>query len=161
MSKVLLEICVERAEQDRKRGGPAHDDAHAREDWLKFIEQHSRKVPFKAYESWELVEPAERAEAIAAYRKQMIRIAALAVAAVESFDRKHPPEPGDPTDGKTVMLPENTFLTSGGKPPPGWPEEERKAVYTGPEPDASPVKSRDPETRMATAPQAGDGAEIE
>lgn len=62
---VYDEIRQERERQDRKHGGPAHDDKHTPEEWLRFI---------RAQESY-------------TYRVRLIRVAALAVAAIESFDR--------------------------------------------------------------------------
>lgn len=79
-STVYAEIKVERASQDAKWGGPDHDDEHESEDWFSFIQEHL-----------------DRAENPDVYRMQMIRVAALAVAAIESFDRKRasaqPPAP--------------------------------------------------------------------
>jgi hypothetical protein len=70
---VYDEIRLERKAQDEKWGGPSHDDGHSGPDWASFIKQHANK--------------AFRGD----YRKQMIRVAALAVAAIESFDRKSGP----------------------------------------------------------------------
>lgn len=62
---VYDEIKQERERQDRKHGGPAHDDNHTAAEWFSFIQAQGRYP----------------------YRISLIRIAALAVAAVESFDR--------------------------------------------------------------------------
>ena len=73
MPTVYEEIAAERAAQDAKWGGPAHDDTHFASDWIGYIIDHAR-----------------RAFAVGGFRRQMIRVAALAVAAVESHDRKWP-----------------------------------------------------------------------
>lgn len=77
------EIKEERFCQDEK-WGEEHDDMHATEDWCDFIEAYNvdaRQTP-------------------ARYRKRMIQIASLAVAACESFDRKYS---GEKTNGTTTM----------------------------------------------------------
>jgi hypothetical protein len=71
---VYDEVAVERLRQNDLWGGAEHDDLHGPRDWRFFICEH-----------------AERAGTIRDYRKQMIRVAALAIAAVESYDRKNRP----------------------------------------------------------------------
>ena len=74
---VLDEIAAERRRQDGKWGGPAHDDAHSTAEFVQFIEDYagwarqmaSMNSPDKA-------------------RRRLIQVAALAVAAVESMDRR-------------------------------------------------------------------------
>lgn len=76
---VLLEVAVERAHQDKKWGGPEHDDQYTALEFLQLVERYailarvmsSRGSPGKA-------------------RHRLIRVAALAIAAVESIDRKAP-----------------------------------------------------------------------
>ena len=71
---VLQEILKERAAQDEEWGGPGHDNEHSRFDWVKYIREHGgRSVRGLAKDD---------------FRKQMIRVAALAVAAVQAYDRK-------------------------------------------------------------------------
>ena len=71
---IYIEIAEERARQDVEWGGSAHDDHHSPDDWALFIRQHlSQAVP-----------PIWRRDR---YRKKMVQVAALAVAAVESHDR--------------------------------------------------------------------------
>lgn len=72
--KIVIEVCRERARQDEKHGGPAHDDTHTLNDWRRYI---TVRLPTVHY-----VPNKEN-------RKDLIEIAALAVAAVESLDRKH------------------------------------------------------------------------
>lgn len=74
METVLKEVARERVRQELKWGGPAHDDTHSRADWIEFIDQR-------------LAYP-EKADQCSEYRRDMIEIAALAIAAVESLDRK-------------------------------------------------------------------------
>lgn len=69
--KIYLEITDERLRQDAKWGGAEHDDGHSLHDWLDQIEyQHEQ--------AWYNEEP----------RTRLVKIAALAVAALESLDRK-------------------------------------------------------------------------
>lgn len=76
---ILDEIVTERARQDAKWGGPAHDDQHTMGDFMRFIQQ--RTGPFPS-------------------RKDLIQIAALAVAAIESLDRRAAPAAGKGGDAK-------------------------------------------------------------
>ena len=70
-------IEAERAAQDRKWGGPEHDDIHQMNDFIVYITKHAgRAVDANSDE----------------VRRHMIRIAALAVAVVEKIDRS--PEEG-------------------------------------------------------------------
>lgn len=70
---VLQEVVSERAAQDEEWGGPSHDDTHTQFHWTKFIREHADR--------------SVRGQARDDFRQQMIRVAALAVAAVQSFDR--------------------------------------------------------------------------
>jgi len=71
---VLVEIMTERHRQDEKWGGPEHDDGHATTHFLNFIQDR--------------VKEAHTQGTTPAARKNLIEIAALAVAAAESMDRK-------------------------------------------------------------------------
>jgi hypothetical protein len=66
---IVKEILVERDRQDDKWGGPEHDDDHYDEDWVRFIEEHAKK------------------SLTGDFRKRMVEVAALAVAAIEFNDR--------------------------------------------------------------------------
>lgn len=68
---ILQEILNERGRQDDKWGGPEHDDQHPLADFVDFIEGYAAKAR-------DGDEP----------RRRLIQVAALAVAAVESMDRK-------------------------------------------------------------------------
>jgi Domain of unknown function (DUF3846) len=71
--RVFGALDVERAAQDKQWGGPSHDDEHARPEWLDFIEHQIQRA------GWETTN--------VGYRNRLIKIAALAVAAIESHDR--------------------------------------------------------------------------
>ena len=64
---VIEEVVTERARQDAKWGGPAHDDQHTPAEFAGFIRDRLGYSPT---------------------RKDFVQIAALAVAAVESMDRR-------------------------------------------------------------------------
>jgi hypothetical protein len=73
-AKIYSEIDGERSAQDEKWGGPGHDDSHDSRDWVAFITRHLGRAVI-----WPFDGPL--------FRRQMIRVAALAVAAVEWCDR--------------------------------------------------------------------------
>jgi hypothetical protein len=84
-SPVYDDIHDERMRQNKQWGGPNHDDGHVPEDWLQFIEHQLDRacdiVDINYY-------PKHEEDAVAgAFRKRMVKIAALAVACVESHDR--------------------------------------------------------------------------
>lgn len=70
--RILLLVKNER-EKQHKEWGDAHDDGHAAGDWSRFIVRHLGR----AEQAIEDGDPG-------AWRKQMIRVAALAVAALEA-----------------------------------------------------------------------------
>jgi hypothetical protein len=74
---VYADILGERMAQDRKWGGPRHDDQHDASEWVGFIVDRASMA--------DEAESGEKGDA--EYRKRMVQIAALAVAAVESMDR--------------------------------------------------------------------------
>lgn len=73
--KVIEEIMAEREYQDHKWGGENHDDEHTWHDWVTYLIKHmSRAVVFPFnFET---------------FHYQMVRVAALAVAAAEWSERK-------------------------------------------------------------------------
>jgi hypothetical protein len=73
---VYDEIQAERARQDDKWGGPEHDDQHDFHTWLRLLGERSG-----------LARLCLGSEDPANYRRYLVQIAALAVAAAESFDR--------------------------------------------------------------------------
>ena len=72
MEIIFKEIQFERDRQDKQWGGPEHDDRHFIEDWEEFI------TDFAGAERGPMND----------FRGRMIRVAALAVAAIQSYDRK-------------------------------------------------------------------------
>lgn len=70
MEQVFDDISNQRILQDYQWGGAAHDDQHLPMEWMAFIQKQ--------------VTAARSTDA----RERFIKIAALAVAAVESIDRK-------------------------------------------------------------------------
>lgn len=68
-------ISRERARQDEEWGGADHDDSHERSDWVGFIEKQCRLARTAS----------ERP--IDDYESRMVKIAALAIAAIESSRR--------------------------------------------------------------------------
>ena len=81
ISTVLQEVQHERERQDDKWGGPTEDDARKQPtDWVLDIE---------AYVTWAC--QMHRMGDQGKYRRRMMQVAALAVAACESYDRLKPP----------------------------------------------------------------------
>lgn len=73
LCRVFVQIKDERDQQDRRFGGPQHDDTHTPGEWIAFIRKHAGQA--------EVATPTD-------YRYQLVRIAALAIAAAQSFDRR-------------------------------------------------------------------------
>jgi hypothetical protein len=77
--QVSADIMAERLRQDVQWGGAAHDDTHSSDDWLRFIvKQLHRAADLSAG-----IEPAIPD----AYREKLVKIGALAHAALEAHDR--------------------------------------------------------------------------
>jgi hypothetical protein len=74
---VVSEVVAERVRQDGKWGGPEHDDQHSTADFVQFIED---------WAGWARAMAGMNSHDKA--RRRLIQVAALAVAAVESIDRK-------------------------------------------------------------------------
>jgi hypothetical protein len=75
--EIFIDIGAERVRQDLKWGGAQHDDNHSTADFVQLIEDYAGWVRVMAG-----MNSPEKA------RNRLIQIAALAVAAVESIDRK-------------------------------------------------------------------------
>jgi hypothetical protein len=73
---VLAEVAKEREYQDRKWGGQPTDDKNKPADWSGYITMYLGTAMRGA-----------SAEDGTEYRKNMLKVAALAVAAVETYDR--------------------------------------------------------------------------
>lgn len=74
---ILDEVRQERALQDRLFGGADHDDRHMPNEWIAILTRHLGLAAGDAAD----IDPAR-------FRRQMVRIAALGVAAVEAMDRR-------------------------------------------------------------------------
>jgi hypothetical protein len=74
---ILNEITNERARQDDKWGGAEHDDQHTTTEFCGFIQD---------YAAW--ARRMDQMNSPDKARRRLIQVAALAVAAVESIDRK-------------------------------------------------------------------------
>jgi len=74
MNEIVKDIKTERVRQDSKWGGATHDDAHNSHDWITFITKQLGKGVIHPFDA-------------PTYRRQMVKVAALAVAAIEWIDR--------------------------------------------------------------------------
>ena len=83
LNLILDEVRTERARQDQMWGGPEHDDTHNSHDWITYIVKHLGKAIPSYVPGTDKWEPRT-------WRYQMIKVAALAVAAVEWRDRNWP-----------------------------------------------------------------------
>lgn len=72
--QALRDVVIERDRQDHEHGGADHDDEHGITDWADYISRHL----------WKGV----RAATLGLVRRQLVRIAALAVAAIQAHDRR-------------------------------------------------------------------------
>ena len=72
--KIIEEILAEREYQDHKWGGPDHDDDHLGHDWMSYITKHLGKAMSCPWDGKK-------------FRDQMVKVASLAVAAAEWYDR--------------------------------------------------------------------------
>ena len=79
MSQAKRDIERCRVEQDLRHGGPSHDDRRTPYEWLTIIEKYLGR----AADATPMLTNNPKA-----YREAMIAAAAVAQAAIESFDRK-------------------------------------------------------------------------
>jgi hypothetical protein len=77
LDAVLAEVATERGAQDAQWGGPEHDDGHDWHEWADLIHNRASR--------------ADEAGTASECRLEMVRVAALAVAAVQSLDRERLP----------------------------------------------------------------------
>lgn len=75
--KAFASIINERRYQDEKWGGPEHDDGETELNWQRYITEYAN---------------AQGRSASYDFRKRMVKVAALAMAAIEAVDRKAAPE---------------------------------------------------------------------
>lgn len=78
---VYDEIKAEREYQDRRWGHAADDEKNDPNDWVAYISHHSTRWFNGGFSPYD-------AKTVLEFRQQMVKTAALAVAAVESFDRQ-------------------------------------------------------------------------
>lgn len=82
-SEILTEIIQERDHQDKKWGGPSHDDKHGPYAWVSFI------TTYLGQSVSDMVNDRGSYEVnLRIFRYHMLKVAALAVAAIEMVDRK-------------------------------------------------------------------------
>jgi hypothetical protein len=91
---IFQAITTEREYQDQKWGGPQHDDTHSAHDWVTYIVKYLGK--WQAWPAFSMYD----------FRRSMVKVAALAVAAIEWADRRiakdvqgkgdHEDGPGEP-----------------------------------------------------------------
>jgi hypothetical protein len=80
-TKIINDIIRERTSQDQQWGGATHDDGHTVEDWYSFRSKFESRALFGARKPERMKEGQD-------VRGSLIKIAALAVAQLESLDRK-------------------------------------------------------------------------
>lgn len=88
--RVFFDIVAERIRQNEQWGGPGHDDEHAAADWLRFVVTQAVKAREGCLDDNYLI-----AVDPEGYRARLVKIAALAVAAIESHDRKYHSDEGE------------------------------------------------------------------
>lgn len=76
LNGIFAEITTERQMKDFQWGGPKHDDTHDPPDWQLFISKQLNQ--------------ADDYHGVRNYRDRLVKIAALAIAAIQSFDRRYP-----------------------------------------------------------------------
>lgn len=84
---ICAEIMARREEQDAIYGGQQHDDAHVLNDWVVLVSRYATDAapaPVCKHDSEYAIEELHK------FRERMLDAAALAVAAVESLDRRFP-----------------------------------------------------------------------
>jgi hypothetical protein len=82
MEKILEEIKAEREHQDHVWGGPDHDDNHHPYDWVVFI------INYLGQSLSPIInKERDKKNNYRIYRYNMIKVAALSVAAIEAIDR--------------------------------------------------------------------------
>ena len=78
LARVLSEVEERRKEQDAKHGGPKHDDLHIPMDWVLYVEKFLKRADECAV--WPVDQDG--------FENNLLDIAALAVAAIQSSRRK-------------------------------------------------------------------------
>lgn len=91
LSDVIKAVHDERSRQDGKWGGPANDDKHSKDDWVRFIREYG----------------AGKTERTRKYNigARLVKCCALAVAAAQSYQRGLGIVPRDPIEDATASIP--------------------------------------------------------
>jgi hypothetical protein len=84
LSHIFGEIARRRESQDFKWGGPAHDDTHKLPEWVAFAHAYLCRAQVAGWNT----RLTGDYDASLDFEKQMIHVAALAVAAIQSSRRK-------------------------------------------------------------------------
>lgn len=88
MEDIFSEIRIERQRQNAIHGGPKNDDKLLMVEWIGIITRHLGLAVDDAKPLGGGMNNHSVCENPARYRRQMVRVAAVAVAAIEAFDRK-------------------------------------------------------------------------
>jgi len=75
-ASIISDVIDERNRQDKKYGGAPFDDRKSMDDWIRILYSYLYRL-----DGWICHH--------GVWRKKLIQIAALAIAAVESIDRRH------------------------------------------------------------------------
>ncbi len=88
MTNIHEEIKTERLRQDAEWGGSTHDDVHEPEKWCGFLRHQLRLADRAACSlATDEITGGEEQALIDGYRERLIKVAAVAIAAIESLDR--------------------------------------------------------------------------
>jgi len=71
---IIEDISAERVKQDEQWGGPRYDDLHNSHDWVAMLTKHLGKAVMWPWDGEK-------------FRQQMVRVAALSIAAIAWYDR--------------------------------------------------------------------------
>lgn len=82
-ARIFVEGLGERVRQDEQWGGPATDDTRGPNDWARYIRHQIRYIPSEPMGGVEY--------GLAEFRQRMVNIMALAIAAIQSYDRVNTP----------------------------------------------------------------------
>ncbi len=86
---LMFEIVQERIRQDKEWGGASHDDRHHDfRDWVLFIRKQLDNIQMLPGTKAQMDEAMREPHNFEAFQSRMIKVAALAIAAVQSERRK-------------------------------------------------------------------------
>ena len=81
-------VSIERMEQDKEWGGQEHDDQHVYPDWLRFIRHQLGSIMIIPGGKPDFNAAMREPNNLLAFERRMVKVAALAMAAVQSARRK-------------------------------------------------------------------------